>query len=120
MLAMSSWVIVSSFERQAVERQQEPAAELLVDRMMAIAHGRLCHLRDQGLRVAQQQPLQRAVPVKLVLEALAAQSIGVPGTLHDRAVRRRLAAHEQRDADQALVAHYRDLRRRAVVQHVEQ
>ncbi len=64
--------------------------------------------------------MECAIAVKLVLEALAAESIGVPRTLHDRAVRGRLAAHEQRDADQALVARYRKLCRRAISEHIQQ
>ena len=40
--------------------------------------------------------------------------------LHDRAAGRRLAAHEQRDADHAFVADDGDLGRRAVLHHVEQ
>ena len=38
---------------QAVERQQQPAAQLLVHRVMAIAYRSLRHLREQRLRVAQ-------------------------------------------------------------------
>jgi hypothetical protein len=45
---------------QAVEAQQQPAAELLVERMMPVAHRRLRHLGQQGLGVAQQQMLHRA------------------------------------------------------------
>jgi len=41
--------------------------------MMAIAHCCLRHLRDQRLRVAQQQYLHPAVAMKLILEPLAAQ-----------------------------------------------
>jgi len=39
--------------RQAVEGEQQPAAQLLVDRVMPIAYRGLGHLCDQGLRVAQ-------------------------------------------------------------------
>src|SRR6185369_726942 len=38
-----------------VEREQQPAAKLLLDRMVAVAGRGLDHLRDERLRVAQQQ-----------------------------------------------------------------
>ena len=44
---------------------------------MAVAHGGLRHLRDQGLCVAQQQKLQRPISMELVLEPLSDQAIGV-------------------------------------------
>jgi hypothetical protein len=44
---------------------------------MAVAYGGLRHLRDQGLRVAQQQKLQRPISMELVLEPLSDQAIGV-------------------------------------------
>jgi len=45
---------------------------------MAVAHGGLCHPRDQGLAVAQQQKLQRPISMELVLELLSQQTVGVP------------------------------------------
>ena len=60
MLAISSCVITSSLPLQAVQAQQQPAAQLLVERMVAVAHRRLRHLRDQRLGVAQQQVQHRA------------------------------------------------------------
>ena len=43
---------------QAVQAEQQPPAQLLVQRVVAVAHGRLGHLRNQGLGVAQQQVQQ--------------------------------------------------------------
>ena len=40
---------------ESVHAQQQPAAQLLIERMVAVAHGGLRHLRDERLRVAQQQ-----------------------------------------------------------------
>src|ERR1700676_4042779 len=40
---------------QAIETEQQPPAQLLVDRMMPIAYRRLRHLDDQRLGVAQQK-----------------------------------------------------------------
>ncbi|MNR17658.1 hypothetical protein D3C85_1343360 [compost metagenome] len=56
---------------QAIERQQQPAAQLLVDGVVAVAHCRLGHLRDQGLGVAQHQQQHFFMAVELVLELLA-------------------------------------------------
>ena len=57
--------------RKPVETEEQPAAELLVDRVMPIADGRLRHLRDQRLRVAQQQVGGRAVPAEFLEQELA-------------------------------------------------
>jgi hypothetical protein len=59
MLAISSCVIDELVGRQAVEAEQQPAAQLLVERVVAVAHRGLRHLRDQRLRVAQQQVQHR-------------------------------------------------------------
>src|SRR5438132_601055 len=53
---------------QPVQAQEQPAAQLLLHRVMPVAYGRLRHLRDQRLGVAQQQMLQRAVALELPLE----------------------------------------------------
>jgi hypothetical protein len=53
---------------EAIERQQQPAAQLLVHRVMAIAHRGLRHLRDQGLRVAQQQKLQLPISMRPLIK----------------------------------------------------
>src|SRR6185437_16543957 len=45
--------------RHAIESQQQPAAQLLLDRMMPVADSRLRHLGNQGLGVAQQKPHHR-------------------------------------------------------------
>src|ERR1700694_858095 len=87
---------------------------------MAIAHCGLRHLRDQGLRVAQQQNLQRPISMELVLELLSDQPVSVTGALYDRPTWGGFTAHEQRDADEAFVADHRNFRRGAVFQHVQQ
>ena len=55
---------VQLVRRQTIQAQQQPAAQLLVERMMAVADRGLRHLRDQRLRVAQQQVQQRAGAVE--------------------------------------------------------
>jgi len=79
---------------------------------MAITHGGLRHLRDQGLGVAQQQKLQRPISMEFVLELLSDQPVSVAGALHDRPTRGGFTAHEQRDADEAFVDRDSGLRRR--------
>ena len=120
MLAISSCVIFSCIRRQTVERQQQPAAQLLVDRVMAVANRRLRHLGDQRLGVPQQHVQQIAMTVELVFEALAREPIRRARTLDDRTIRRGFTAHEQRHADRTLVAYHRDLRRSAVLQDIQQ
>jgi hypothetical protein len=82
---------------QAVERQQRPAAQLLVHRMMPVADRGLGHLGNQGLRVTQQQQqVHLAVAMELVPELLPQQSERVAGALlhdiqeRDAGVRRKL------------------------------
>jgi len=53
MLAMNSWVMVIWLDDNDRGTEQ-PATQLLVYRVMSPAEYSLGHLRDQGLRVAQQ------------------------------------------------------------------
>ena len=62
---------------QPVEAEQQPAAQLLVHGMMAIARRGLRHLRQQRLCVAQQQVLQRTGAEELFLEKPSRQAPGV-------------------------------------------
>ncbi|KAG0753050.1 hypothetical protein G6F22_021615 [Rhizopus arrhizus] len=79
-------------------------AKLLVQRVVPVAHGRLRHLRQQRLGVSQQQMLHGAAPVEFVLQRLALQLEGRTGALHDGAAGGGFPAHEERDADNALVS----------------
>lgn len=88
--------------------------------MMPVADSRPAHLREQRLRVAQQEILQRAGAVKLLLQPLARKAKAVTAALHDGATRRGLAAHEQRDPDHPLEAYDGDFCRRTVFHDVEQ
>src|SRR3546814_1081945 len=54
--------------RRAIGGEQQPTAQLLFHRMVAIAHGILCDLGDQGLGVTQQHALQSRVAVELLLQ----------------------------------------------------
>ena len=56
--------------RQAVQAQQQPAAQLLVERMMAVTHRCLRHLRDQRLGIAKQKARDRAESLKLIFHEL--------------------------------------------------
>ena len=83
---MSSCVMTNWLEDR--RREQQPAAQLLVDRVMSVADGGLGHLGDQGLRVAQQDVQHLAVAFEFLLEPTARQAVRRAGALHDCAVRR--------------------------------
>ena len=108
------------FGGQTVQPQQEAAAQLLVDRVVAVADRRLRHLGDHGLGVAQQNFEHRATAVDLVLDRLRTQPVGLSRVLHHRLAGRGAAAHEDRNPDHAVVAHHRDLGRPAVQRQVQQ
>ncbi len=99
--------------RDPVESEQQPAAQLLLHRMVPVADRRLGHLRHQRLRVAQQQLLQQAGAIELLPEHAGRQPIGMSGRLHHGRTRGGAATHEQRDADHAFVADPGGLRHRA-------
>ena len=54
--------------RQTVHGQQQPAAKLLVDAVVAVAYGGLGDLCDQRLRVAQHQHQQLTVPLEFLFD----------------------------------------------------
>jgi hypothetical protein len=87
--------------------------------MVPVADGRLRQLCDQCLRVAQQE-MQHRCTIEFVLDRLRFQAIALAGALHDRTARRRFAAHEQGDADDAFIADHGDLGRGAVLHHIQQ
>src|ERR1700738_5025493 len=58
--------------------------------------------------------------LEFLLEPRARQHVRGSGALHDGAVRRGLTAHEERDANRAVVSDNRDFRRCAVFEHVEE
>jgi hypothetical protein len=70
--------------------------------MVPVAHRGLRHLRDQRLRIAKQQVLQRAAALEFIFEHRRAQLVGVTRALHDGAAWRGLTAHEQGYTDQCL------------------
>ena len=78
--------------RQAVQAQQQPAAQLLVERMMAVTHRCLRHLRDQRLGIAKQKARDRAESLKLIFHELRFQLEAFARALHDRAAGRGIAA----------------------------
>ena len=61
--------------RQSVKRKQQPATQLLVDRVMSIADCGLGLLGDERLGIAQQDVLQLAVTMKFLLEPSARQPV---------------------------------------------
>jgi hypothetical protein len=65
-------------------------------------------LCQQGLGVAQQQVLQLPGAIELLLEQLPLEPIGRARALHHRPIGHGLPAHEQGNADDALVADHGD------------
>jgi nitrogen-specific signal transduction histidine kinase len=106
--------------RETIERQQQPAAQLLFERVMPVADRGLRHLRNERLGVTQQDVEHFAVAIEFLLEPVAGQAIGVAGALHDGAARRGLAAHEQRDPDGAFIADHGDFGGRSILHDVQQ
>ena len=88
--------------------------------MVAVADRGLRHLRDQRLGIAQQQLLHRSGAIEFLLQQMARQPVGVARGLHHGRARRGFAAHEQRNADDAFVAHSRDFCRCARLRDVVQ
>jgi len=105
---------------QPVQAQQQPAAQLLVQRVVPVAHRGLRHLRDQRLRVAQHQVHGRAAEVELVPHLAGIKPKALAGALNHSAAGRGAPAHEHRDADQAFSAHDGDLTCFAVFRHEQQ
>jgi hypothetical protein len=106
--------------RQPVHAEKQPAAQLLLQRMMPVAYRRLRHLRDQRLGVAQQEQLERAAAIELAPDHHGRNAVGMARVLHHRAAGGRFAAHERRDADHPFVSGKRELRRGSVARHREQ
>jgi hypothetical protein len=84
--------------------QQQPPAQLLLYRVMPVTCAGLEHLRNQRLRVAQQQALDRPAAVEFLLEDRCRQAVTMPGSLHHCRARRGVAPHEQRNAQHSFVA----------------
>ena len=103
-----------------VETQQQPATKLLIQGVMPIANGGLRHLRQQGLRVTQQQMLHGAAMIEFLLEQIARQLVGIACALHDRTARRRFTAHEKRNTDDAFVANHCDFSGCAIRHQVQE
>jgi hypothetical protein len=49
---------------QAIEAHQQPAAQLLIDRMVPVAYGGLRHLCNKRLGVTQQQEHHRTAAIE--------------------------------------------------------
>jgi hypothetical protein len=106
--------------RCPIEREQQPATELLQQRMVAIAHRRLRHLSQDRLRVAKQQPQQQPEAIELLHQQSRRQLVAVARGLHQRPARSRLATHEKRDAEHPFPADAGYFRGGAVLRQIVQ
>jgi len=97
------------FEARRSRESSSQPTQLLVYRVVPVAHRGLSHLSDESLRVAQQQHLHPAVAMELKLKSFAVQPVRVAGALNDCPAGCGFTTHEKGDADKSLVAHYGDL-----------
>jgi hypothetical protein len=116
MPAMRSCVMCSSLAGLPVRVLQQPAAQLLLQRVVAVAGRTLCHVREQGLRVAQQLLHHRLVHACQIGDLARPHAPGQARALHDGAAQRLAAAHEGAHADHAFAAHHGHLGAGAVQQ----
>ena len=105
---------------QPIQAQQKPAAQLLIEGMVPIAYCGLRHLRDEGLRVSQEQVKSRLSLVEFGFHEGRLQPTSEPRALHDRAAGRGFTAHEKRHTHDAFVSDDRNLRGGAIFHDVEQ
>ena len=67
---------------EQVHAEKHPAAKLLFQPVMAVAHHQLGHMRHQELRVAQALVHQPGTAYKLTVQGFGAYSPGLPCRLH--------------------------------------
>ena len=88
--------------------------------MMSYAGQRLGGFGQQCLGIAHHDPLQRPCLIELSLHELTFHSVSMSRALNDGLVQRGFSTHEQRDANDTLVANYGCFGQRTIVQLVEQ
>jgi len=88
--------------------------------MEPVAYRGLRHLRDKSLGVTQCQVLQLFTRREFFLKNARLEPIATACALDHRPVRRRLAAHEKRNANQSLVASDGNFCRVSALRDVEQ
>src|SRR5438270_884660 len=71
--------------------------------MMEVAYRRLGDLGDERLRVLQERELQRSPFGEMGFQRLRGQAKSLAVALHDGPVRRRFAAHEERDTHHPVI-----------------
>jgi len=101
--------------RYQVETEEQPAAQLLIDRVVPVAENVLGDLGQQRLGVTQRQTVQARALVHLPTQHFGPQAVSLPRTLHDDLVIARLAAQHQGDADHAVPAGHCHLGSRTVL-----
>ena len=88
--------------------------------METIADGCLRDLRDERLRIAQQQFLKLAAARELILQHLRLHPDDGSGALDDGTVGHRAASHEEGNAHYPVITRQTHLRGRTVFHHVQQ
>jgi len=80
--------------RRAVKRHQDPATQLLLDRVVAVAGGSLDHLGDQCGNIHQKKATQGPMLSEFLPQNFALEPIGMAGVLYDGAAFGLMPAHE--------------------------
>jgi len=106
--------------RGAIYFDEKPAAQLLVERVVAIACCRLRNLREEGLHVQQHQAAQEVRAAKLFTQCGCAHAISEARALHLDARRHGFAASQNRHAGHAFTADCCDLYGTAVFHRMQQ
>src|ERR1039457_4015341 len=88
--------------------------------MVPIADSGLRHVRDQRRGITPQKLHGRTKTAELIAEQFGLEPEAVSSALYHRTAGRRVATHEQRNAENALVANKRDFSGRPIFHDVEQ
>src|SRR5690606_29731130 len=86
---------VNLIECETVHAHQQPAAQLLIDGVQAVAHSSLGNLSNESLAIQQRQSHEFAITLYFFLHQAGADAIAQTGTLNHGASGRRLAAHDK-------------------------
>jgi len=105
---------------RTVDLNQQPAAQLLAQRVVTVARGGLRDLREQGLHVQEHQAAQEIRAIELLAQGGGAHAISKTRALNLNAGRHGIAAGEDRNAGHAFTTDGGDFGRTAVFHRVKQ
>src|SRR5476649_1676695 len=106
--------------RRTVNLDQQPAAQLLAQRVVTVARSGLRNLRQQRLHVQQHQAAQEIRAIELFTQRAGAHAISKTRALNLNAGRHGIAAGEDRNAGHAFTTDGGDFGRTTVFHRVKQ